>query len=62
VTPTTRTPRLLARPGLWIAAGGFAVVGAVLAVLADPAWAALAVLGGLALILVPDPASPTDQE
>jgi hypothetical protein len=62
MTPTTRTPRLLVRPGLWITAGGLAVAGAVLALLADPAWAALAVLGGLALIFVPDPASSTDQE
>jgi hypothetical protein len=57
LTPTTDpAPRRLARPGLWIAAGGLAVAGAVLGWLVHPAWAALAVLGGLALILVPDPA------
>lgn len=53
---TTYTARLV-RPGLWIAAGGLAVAGAALGWLVHPAWLALAVLGGLTLILVPDPAS-----
>jgi hypothetical protein len=59
MTPTTR---LLVRPGLWITAGGLAVSGSVLAVLAHPAWLALAVLGGLALILSPDPTPDPNKE
>lgn len=55
--PTTHTARRLARPGVWIMAGGLAVAGAVLGWLAHPAWLTLAALGGLALIFVPDPAS-----
>lgn len=56
MTPTTHTPRLLARPGLWIAAGGLAVAGAALGWLVHPAGLTLAALAGLALVLVPDSA------
>jgi hypothetical protein len=54
-TPSfNRRQRRLARPGLWIVAGGLAVGGALLASLVHPVWAGLAVLGGLALIFAPD--------
>jgi len=60
--PTRRHPRQsaahrLARPGVFVMGGGLAVAGAVLGLLLHPAWASIAVLGGLILILTPDPAS-----
>ena len=61
--PTPRTAPRLTRPGLWIVAGGLAVTGAALGWLVHPAWVTLAVLGGLALIFVPDPdTDPTSLE
>lgn len=58
--PTEPSTRLLVRPGLWITAGGLAVAGAALGLLVHPAWALLAALGGLALIVVPDPRPDSD--
>ncbi len=55
--PTTSPARRLVRPGVWIVAGGLAVAGAALGWSIHPAWAMLAVLGGLALIFIPDPVS-----
>ena len=53
--PATPARRLV-RPGVWIAGGALAVVGAVLGWIIHPAWVLLAVLGALALIFFPDPA------
>ena len=50
------TPRLI-RPGVIVVAGALAIAGATLAWLSHPAWVVLAALGGLILILTPDPAS-----
>ena len=41
-----------------VAAGGLALVGGVLAILLDPWFAGLAVVGGLWLILAPEAESP----
>ena len=57
--PTATAPAAsrLVRPGLLLGAGGLILSGAALAWLAHPAWAVLTVLGGLALMAVPDPAA-----
>ncbi len=44
----------LAYRRLVIVGGSLAVVGAALSLLVDPVWSGLAVLGGIALILLPD--------
>lgn len=63
-TPATQQTgtHFLVRPGVFIFGGGLAVAGAVLAWLAHPAWGLLAILGGLALILTPDPASDSTHD
>ena len=60
--PTTHVAQVhpshqLVRPGVFVVAGALSVAGAALALFSHPAWVALAVLGGLILILTPDPAS-----
>ncbi|QDU23675.1 hypothetical protein [Urbifossiella limnaea] len=53
VTPP-RDARRLAHRRLCVAAGGLAVLGAVLAIAVAPALAVLSAAGGLALLLIPD--------
>ena len=60
--PSTSPARSLVRPGVFVVAGGLAVAGATLGWFIHPAWSILAVLGGLALILIPDPASSPPTE